>query len=154
MRELEPTRKDYDAYVQCFHRTDYSYEVGKQSGIRKESYLFEPMPTFEQYCRAFEMNRSFSRQFKKNRIVYENEDQQVVAMAEVEEKGKTLALNEFVVDRNCQFREYGTKFYEEIEQEARHRGFREIKLYSNFAGSIMFWLKMGFVDTGIFIKKL
>lgn len=153
IREIQPTRKDYDAYVNCFHRTDYSYEVGKRSAEYRGSFLFEPIPTFEVYCRTFNAKFVEKKKFNIYTVVYENEDGKVVAVAEIHEGGKFLTINEFVVDTKSQLSGYGREFYEAIEGKAREKGYNEIQLKCNFKGSMVFWTKMGFMNKGVFVKE-
>ena len=154
IREIQATRKDYDAYVRCFHRTEYSYEVGKKSNEYRGSFLFEPLPTFDEYCRQFNTRFVSKRKFHQYTLVYENDDGEVVAVAEILEEAKILNIDEFIVDTKFQLCGYGRMFYLEIEQKAKERGHSEINLRCNFAGSKIFWTKMGFENKGVFVKKI
>ena len=146
MREIRTTQTDYEAYIECFMRTDYSDEVGKRSKADKDPFSFG----FDKYCRRINKQKETAT----HTIVYENKEGNVVAVAELRKEGKALRIKEFVVNRIFQLSGYGSKFYREIEALAKEKGYREINLNCYFPGAITFWLKMGFADRGIFIKKL
>lgn len=145
VRKIQKTEKDYEAYIQCFFRTDYSDEVGKRSKSISNRIYF----SFKDFCKLVDGIKD-----RSCILVCENEYGQVVAAAHIKTYKQTLTIKGFMVDRNFQLCGYGKAFYEEIEKEAKKRRYKEIILNSFFDGAIIFWLKMGFTNAGIFIKRL
>ena len=152
MRKLQATRKDYQGFINCAYKTDYSIKAGCKSGEWNVAPLiFDPIPTYEQFIRSFQ----FKKPLQENGVaefVYENEEGVVVAYAEVAFSTKLLEIEEFVVDRNYQFQGYGRKFYQEIEQEAKSIGIEEVILQAKGYGAVAFWNRMGF-SGGSFCTK-
>ena len=154
MRQIEATKADYDAYVQCIYRTEFSHEIGQRSEERDAIALdYDPAPKFEFFCRVV---KHYDTHSQKHILVYENAEGKVVAVATINKLGNLgLVIQKFVVDRNYQLEGYGKKFFEEIVMAARKDGRRKIILRCNFEGSMVFWNKMGFIHSGsLFAKEI
>lgn len=153
MREIEATEKDYNAYVQCIYRTEFSHEKGKGSEERDViSLYYDPAPTFNFFCKSLKHDNPYS---KEHTFVYEDAEGNVVAVATINKVGDIrLEIQKFVVDWHYQLLGYGRKFYEEIERSARKEGRKKIVLRCTFEGAMAFWSKMGFSHEGYFIKGI
>ncbi len=154
VREIQTTRKDYEAYVECIFRTDYSIELDQISDEDDDYFRVSSIPSFERYCQIINKKMNSDKASQTYIVVYENENGEVVAIAELEAEGRKLRIQELVVDRKFQLSGYGKLFFEELEHTAKQNGYKEITLKCHFEGAKMFWLKMGFADRGIFVKTL
>lgn len=150
IRDINLTRKDYEAYVDCLMKTDYSNEIGKRSQNDNDPFHF----TFDKFCQKIERQREAKQGTLDFTIVYQNKKGKVVAVAVLKKEGKSLKIKEFIVNRRFQLSGYGSRFYHEIEKRAKKKGYKEIRLNCYFLGAKMFWLKMGFANRGIFVKQL
>lgn len=147
IRELQATRKDYEAYIKCKYKAGISKNIGEPSvNIITE----EKLPTFENYIFAFN-HRSKADDTKE--YVYEA-DGEIVAMAIVIQIDKYASIQEFYVVREYQLKGFGRKFYQELEEKLRNEAVCTIFAKCFADGGIAFLSKMGFVGEYKMQKEL
>lgn len=147
IRELQATRKDYEAYIKCKFKAGISKKIGEPG---ENIITDEKLPTFENYIYAFNHRRKAD---DTKEYVYET-DGEIVAMALVIQIDKYASIQEFSVVREYQLKGYGRKFYQELEEKLRNKGVCIIFTKFFFDGGIAFLKKMGFVGESKMQKEL
>lgn len=147
IRELQATRRDYEAYIKCKYKAGISKNIGELSvTINTE----EKLPTFENYIYAFKQRR---KNDDTKEYVYEVGGE-IVAMAIVIKIDKYASIQEFSVIREYQLKGYGRKFYQELEERLINDGVCTIFTKCFADGGIAFLNKMGFVGEYKMQKEL
>lgn len=147
IRELQATRRDYEAYIKCKYKAGISKKIGEPSvNVLTE----EKLPTFENYIYAFKQRR---KNDDTKEYVYEA-DGEIVAMAIVIQIDKYASIQEISVIREYQLNGFGRKFYQELEEKLINDGVRTIFTKCFADGGIAFFNKMGFIGEYKMQKEL
>lgn len=139
IRVATKNRKDFLAFDELYFRTDYSYEIGSISPKLEHPILDTPY-NYSEYCEAVVQNHYLGDYC----VLFEDDRQNIIGFSIIDNYKPTLEISEFVIKRKYQLQGYGKEFYKLIEQNAKEHEINQIVLYSFFAGSVQFWIKMGF----------